>query len=182
MKKPLIIILSIVSIFLLIGIFSFIYVKVTYPSKEEIKQIIIKDTGVNSNDIYFENIELEIEKNSYEVEFYYNNIEYEYKVDAKNGRVIYNNFKINTNHNTNNNKNNSSTSDTQNIQMEKAKEIALTDAKIDINNVTFTETKQDYDDGRLIYEIEFIYNHTEYNYEIDGTTGEIIHYDIDRRN
>ena len=35
MKKPLIIILSIVSIFLLIGIFSFIYVKVTYLSKEE---------------------------------------------------------------------------------------------------------------------------------------------------
>ena len=185
MKKPLIIILSIIGIILLIGIGFFIYMKITYLSKDEIKQIITKDTGVKSSDIYFENIDLETENNSYEVEFYYNNIEYEYKIDAKNGRIIYNNFKINTNQNTNtnNNQNNSSSANNQttaSIQMDKAKEIALNDAKADIKNVTFTEAKQDYDNGRLIYEIEFIYNNVEYNYEIDAITGEIVHYDIDR--
>ena len=189
MKKPIIIIASVIGIILLIILGIFIYIKVTYLSQDEIKQIIIDDTGVNSRDIYFENIDLETEKNTYEVEFYYNNIEYEYKIDAKNGRVIYNNFKLNTVQNNNSNNQNTNTNNqtnnqnnnqnTQTITIDKAKEIALQNANINTNNVNFIEAKQEHDNGRLIYDIEFIYNHIEYNYEIDAKSGEILSYDQD---
>lgn len=189
MKKPFVIILSVIAVLLLIGLGFFIYVNITYLNKDEIKKIVIQNIGANSHDVYFENIELEIEKNSYEVEIYYNNKEYEYKIDAKNGRIIYNNFQLNhqtnnqtkdQNNNTNNNQNTNTTNQAT-ITMDKAKEIAMQNANISNDNIVYTETKQEYDHGRPVYDIEFIYNHREYNYEIDGITGEIISYDIDHK-
>lgn len=187
MKKKYIII-SIVGI-LLIALGVFIYFKTTFLSKNEIKNIIIKDTNLSSDDIYFDSIDLDAADNRYEVDFYYNNIEYEYKIDAKNGRIIYNNFKINNsskeNSSNNSSTNNSSNSANQNntsneeITLEEAKNIALNNAGANQNNVTFTETKTDFDDGQKIYDIEFIYNNQKFSYEIVANTGEIISYDRD---
>lgn len=183
MKKPLIIILSIVGVILLISIGIFAYIKLTFLSQNEIKEIIIKDTGLTNNDIYFDHVELDVKDNRYEVEFYYNNIEYEYKIDAKNGRIIYNNFKINNsntneNNNQNSNSNNANKNSTTNnvITLDEAKTIALNEVGVTTSDVTFTEAKNDYDDGRLVYDIEYIYNNWEYSYEINATTGEIISY------
>ena len=186
MKKPLIIISSIVGVILLVVIGIFVYIKVTFLTQNEIKDIIIKDTGLTSNDIYFESIDLEAKDNRYEVEFYYNNTEYEYKIDAKNGRIIYNNFKINNsnineNNNQSSNSNNSSKNSNTNtnnnvITLDEAKTIALNETGANESNVTFTETKSDYDDGRQVYDIEYIYNNYEYSYEIDAIAGEIISY------
>lgn len=39
--------------------------------------------------------------------------------------------------------------------------------------------KRDHDDGRAVYEIEFIYNNTEYEYEIAVSGGSILKKDID---
>ena len=43
----------------------------------------------------------------------------------------------------------------------------------------FIETKSDFEDGRRIYEIEFLFSNYKYSYEIDATTSEIIGYDKD---
>ena len=164
MKKALIIILSIVAILLVIGIGIFIYMKVTYLSENEVKEIVINDTGLNSNDIYFDNVELDMEDNAYDVDFYYNNVEYEYKIDAKNGRIIYNNFNIdntsNQNNNdtnatneTNENTNNNSNITTTEITLDEAKNIALEHAQLNENDVTFTKTQMDTDDGKQVYDI-----------------------------
>lgn len=187
MKKALIIILSIVAILLVIGIGIFIYMKVTYLSENEVKEIVINDTGLNSNDIYFDNVELDMEDNAYDVDFYYNNIEYEYKIDAKNGRIIYNNFNIdntsNQNNNdtnatneTNENTNNNSNITTTEITLDEAKNIALEHAQLNENDVTFTKTQMDTDDGKQVYDINFIYNNEEYDYEIAVSNGEVISY------
>lgn len=187
MKKALIIILSIVAILLVIGIGIFIYMKVTYLSENEVKEIVINDTGLNSNDIYFDNVELDMEDNAYDVDFYYNNVEYEYKIDAKNGRIIYNNFNIdntsNQNNNdtnatneTNENTNNNSNITTTEITLDEAKNIALEHAQLNENDVTFTKTQMDTDDGKQVYDIIFIYNNEEYDYEIAVSNGEVISY------
>ena len=39
------------------------------------------------------------------------------------------------------------------------------------------EFKQDYDDGRLIYEGKIIYNNREYEFEIDAATGAVLDWD-----
>ena len=78
---------------------------------------------------------------------------------------------------TNNTSQNNST--LNQITLDEAKKIALDDSKLNENDVTYTESKIDFDDGKKIYDIEFIYNNQEYNYEIDATTGEIVSYDKD---
>ena len=179
MRKTLIIILSIIGVILLVCLGLFIYVKVTYLSKDEIKNIVFENTGLNSHDIYFESIDLDMEDNKYDVEFYYNNREYEYKIDAKNGRIIYNDFQ-NINE-TNKTTNNPSANNSQNITLDEAKNIALKDAKLNTSDVVFTEAKQELDDGKTVYDIEFYHDYNEYNYEIDVTNGTIISFDKDYR-
>ncbi len=66
------------------------------------------------------------------------------------------------------------------ISEEKAKEIALQNAGFSKDEVTFIRTEKDRDDGRTVYEIEFYTkDRTEYDYEIDADTGDIISYDSD---
>ena len=45
---------------------------------------------------------------------------------------------------------------------------------------TFVKSKLDWDDGRRVYEVEFYADdYTEYDYEIDASTGKILSYDQD---
>ena len=54
------------------------------------------------------------------------------------------------------------------ITMEKAQEIALSDAGLQASEVTFTKTKQELERGSYVYEIEFYTENAEYEYEING--------------
>lgn len=78
---------------------------------------------------------------------------------------------------------NSSSGSTQSqsglIGLEKAKSIALENAGLKSSQVTFRHAYQDYDDGIYVYEIEFVNNGREYDYEIHAATGNIISMDID---
>ena len=65
------------------------------------------------------------------------------------------------------------------IGLEKAKSIALENAGLKSSQVTFRHAYQDYDDGIYVYEIEFVNNGREYDYEIHAATGNIISMDID---
>lgn len=65
------------------------------------------------------------------------------------------------------------------ISEDKAKEIALSHAGLSEADVTGLIAKLDYDDGVLSYEIDFRQGNTEYDYEIDAKTGEILSYDKD---
>lgn len=60
------------------------------------------------------------------------------------------------------------------ITMAQAKEIALKDAGVSASDVSFTEVKSDTYNGQKVYEIEFVYQNTEYDYEIHAITGKII--------
>jgi len=63
-----------------------------------------------------------------------------------------------------------------------AKAIALEHAGIEEANADWLNIHIDRDDGRQIYEVEFYSDSTEYNYDIDATTGEIISYDMEQHN
>lgn len=70
----------------------------------------------------------------------------------------------------------------KNISVEDAKQIALAHAKIAQSGVTFIKAKLDTEDGRQVYDIEFYSGNTEYDYEIDAISGEIVSSDMDIEN
>lgn len=70
----------------------------------------------------------------------------------------------------------------KNISVEDAKQIALAHAKIAQSSVTFIKAELDTEDGRQVYDIEFYSGNTEYDYEIDAISGEIVSSDMDIEN
>ena len=60
------------------------------------------------------------------------------------------------------------------ITMDQAKQIATANAGLDVNSVTFIKTIQDYDDGFLKWEIDFVANNMKYEYDISANNGTIL--------
>ena len=65
------------------------------------------------------------------------------------------------------------------LTAEQAKQIALEDAGLSADAVTFLRAEPDYENGRNVFDVEFYQGNTEYDYEIDATTGEIRSVDRD---
>ena len=72
------------------------------------------------------------------------------------------------------------------ITLEQAKETALKHAGLKADAVTFVKAEPDYENGKLVYEVEFVTNDggkvVEYDYEIDAATGSVVSYDYDAEN
>ena len=191
MKKYGKIIIIVVGILVVIALLILIYFKTTFISKNEVKDVVANNMSVNSSDLYFESIDFEFDNSVYEVEVYYQNRDYEYKIDAKDGKIIYTDFNTTdsiTNDNSSNNNNNSNNSSTNgstnnattaSITVDEAKNIALTNANLTEDAVQFLRTEQEYDDGVLVYEIDFTHGDFEYDYKINANTGEVVSYDRD---
>lgn len=77
---------------------------------------------------------------------------------------------------------NETTTSMEIISVDKAKEIALTHAGLAETDVTFVKAGLETDDGRQEYEVEFYSGNTEYDYDIDAFTGDILSYDSDAEN
>lgn len=65
------------------------------------------------------------------------------------------------------------------IGLERAKQIALEDAKVKATEASFVRAKLDKDDGYPVYDVEFYKGNVEYDYEIDAKTGAIREKDRD---
>ncbi len=67
------------------------------------------------------------------------------------------------------------------VTLDQAKEIALQKAGVSSADATFVKTKLDYDDGRQIYEIEFIANNTKYSADIVKSDGAVVSWEVEGR-
>ena len=65
------------------------------------------------------------------------------------------------------------------IGEESAKAAVLEYSGLSVDSVTFTKVKLDYDDGRMVYEIDFFTSEHEFEYEIDALNGVLISSDRD---
>ena len=170
----------------------------SYIGKTKARKIALNHAGV-SNPNY---IEVEFDADDgliiYEVEFNTSSREYEYEIDAKTGDIIYTNYEPNDdnyNYSSSNNStsssnnsssnsnssssNRSSTSTSSNyISSSKARQIALNHAGATSSTATRIHVELDREDNE--YQVEFIYNNREYDYEINATTGKILDYDSER--
>lgn len=66
------------------------------------------------------------------------------------------------------------------IGEEKAKEIALSAAKVSAADAKFLTVEFDFENKIAVYEVEFYFGSTEYSYDINATTGAILKAEIDK--
>lgn len=149
-------------------------------SPEQAKQIVMKHAGVNPNEAGFVQIKQDFDNgiNEYEIEFWKGNTEYEYSVNADNGQII--SHKQEVKQNIVNNAQQQMPTQQALIGNQKATEIALNHAKLSQNQTRRLNCYQEFDDGRAVYKVEFWKEYTEYDYEIDAVTGNIIEFDIEQ--
>lgn len=67
------------------------------------------------------------------------------------------------------------------ITLDEAKEIVLEKAELNIDEVVFTKTKLEFDDGRWVYEIDFKTDEARYDTEVDATDGEILQWEVEAK-
>ena len=142
---------------------------------DQAKEIALNHAKLTADQVSFIRTESEFDDGieKYNIEFYYNNQKYDYDINAVNGQIIQYDLEGVINNSQNN------LNSTANISIEQAKEIALNHANLTSNQVIFSRTELDYDNGIQKYEVEFYYNNREYSYEINANTGDILGYEQD---
>lgn len=162
-------------------------------SLDKAKSIALADAKLNAKSVKFTKARLDRDDGiqEYEIEFIYNGREYDYSINAKNGKIIDKDIEIDERTTKKQDVTNKTTAEkttkTQKvnttssyISIERAKEIALSHAKLKASDVRFEKVVLDRDDGIYEYEIEFVKGSYEYEYSINAKTGAIIDFDIDR--
>lgn len=136
---------------------------------EKAKQIALQHAGLNASNVTFIKSVMDYEngRKVYDVEFYSSNKEYDYEIDAQSGQIVSFDYDVE------NWTMPTTTTTTGDIGAEKAKQIALQNAGLSESQVTFVRVQPDYENGRKVYEVEFYAGYTEYDYEIDATSGAI---------
>lgn len=117
----------------------------------------------------------------YELEIVSGNIKYEYDIDALSGDVRKAERENFSSLNVSAPNTSSDLSNADWIDQQAAKEIAFADAGVSQQDVQKLELDFDYENGQGIYEIEFICNGTEYEYDIHAKTGEILKAEKDQK-
>ncbi|HFH9946946.1 TPA: PepSY domain-containing protein [Streptococcus suis] len=133
------------------------------------KTIVLKDLGLKANQVRFK--EVDFEKGIYEIDVLANNVEYDYDIQASTGKILKKKSKtLAPKKTTAQPTQPKKTTVSVTISMEQAKNIALKDAGLAANKVRFKEV--DLEKG--VYEVDFVANNLEYDYDINGLTGKII--------
>lgn len=144
---------------------------------EEAKEIAEKDATVTAPAYKKEKTDSDDGRKVYEIEFIYDNKEYSYEIDAESGKILEKDIDYDIDYNENNYKNNSGQ---YNITSEEAENIALKDAGVSRTDVKYINSHIDRDDGLYVYEVEFVVDNMEYDYEINSDSGVILSSDMDR--
>ncbi len=160
---------------------------------EKAKEIALKHAGVSADKAVFEIVYLDKDDGiyEYEVDFRVGNIEYDYEINAVSGKIIdferdYERNNSNSNQqpnekpddNTSNGTPNNTPSNTSQISAEKAKEIALSHAGLSKDKVSFIKAEYDREDNS--YEVEFVYEKMDYEYDIHAESGKILDFEKER--
>lgn len=145
-------------------------------SLQDAKNRMLKNAGLKERDGTFLKASLNKEdaQEIYELKFKTAQKTYEYKLLAKDGTILEKDMETNaaSGSEPENNKGNSTASQ-QLISKADARSRALQDAGVSAKAATFTKTKLDYENGRQVYEIEFVTATMEYDYELDAESGAV---------
>lgn len=149
--------------------------KKEYISMDRAKEIAFQHAGVDGSKAQFDDQEFDTENGIplYELEFYVNGNEYEYDIHAVSGEILKVEHDIKQGKQTNNEASNEITK----ISKDEAIDIALNHAGLTRSQVIFDDVELDNDHGHLIWEVEFISENWEYEYDIDALTKNILDFE-----
>lgn len=142
---------------------------------EEAKTAALKHAGLSAKNVTFTEAEKDDDHDgTYEISFYSGKAQYDYVIDGRTGAVLALEFDKDGRDDT-------ATPPTPSYDnlytLDQAKTAALKHAGVSAKNATFTKAKADWDDGRLLWELEFHFDGVEYEYDIDMSTCAIVDYD-----
>ena len=149
----------------------------SYIGADAAKAIALDAAGIAEGAATFASADLENRNGTdyYQVTFTADGKNYAYDIDAVTGVVISGTQNGGTGGGAD-----ASGTETAAVGEGKAKEIALNHAGLTEDQVTFVKLSLDWEDGRVVYDVEFYTSdYKEYDYEIDATTGEVLSYDYD---
>lgn len=144
-------------------------------TEDEARKTALSDAGVTEEQITGIRVKKDHDdgRQVYDVEFYSDNKEYDYEIDASTGEILSSDFEIE------NDFNKDSASDLNPaVSQEEASAAAL--AKVQGASEKDLRIKLDDDDGKMIYEGDIYYNGTEYEFEIDASTGDFLEWSEER--
>ena len=160
-----------------------------YIGEAKAKTVALERAGVTESELLLYKIGMDTHNGTmvYDVEFTTDSYEFDCDVNAKTGEIVkfekeYNGVApaVSAQPDTAQPNTNQTAGE---ITVEEAKTIALSHAGLTADAVTFVKAKQDYDDGRLVYEIEFVTTsgngYLEYDYDIATADGSIVSFDYD---
>lgn len=124
--------------------------------------------GLKAKDVTLTTNDLDVKKGDYfyDITFTANGKTYDYDIDAVTGKVL--DWDVYTDGGKDNL-----------IMSDEALARALDHAGLKAKNVTLTANDLESDDGRYIYDIEFVVGDKEYDYDIDAVTGKVLDWDFD---
>ena len=133
-----------------------------YISETDARDTALSDAGVQASSVTVQKLLLDWDDGRvvYDVEFYDREKTYEYEIDATSGEILTRKTEV------------SPLASGDVIGLEAAQSAAVSDAGV--SSPTFTKGTLDRDNGRSIYEIEFISGNTKYEYDIDALSGSVL--------
>lgn len=142
---------------------------------QDAQKIALDKAGFTAEEVYGLMTEIDYEKGVkyFEVDFFHKAAdgavtEYDVDISAQDGTVVKFEKEIKF----------SPAPAGEDIGIERAKQIALEAFGIDASEATLVKSKKDYDDGRMVYEIEYrIGLDKEFSCDVDGVTGDV--YDLE---
>lgn len=139
------------------------------------RSIALEHAGVAESDAAFYRVERDSDDGRavYEVEFYSGNTEYDYEISAETGEILSYDSDIEGWAAQSGNAEGSA------VTLEQARALVL--ERVPGAAASDVQIEQERDDGRDIYEGEVYYDRTEYEFEIDASTGSFIKWSVDYR-
>ncbi|HJB99686.1 MAG TPA: PepSY domain-containing protein [Candidatus Flavonifractor merdavium] len=144
-------------------------------TESKAKEIALADAGLSSSQVTFIKSKLDWDdgRQVYDVEFYTSDYkEYDYEIDASTGKIISYDYDADS-------YTPPATSSGNAITADEAKQIALAEVPGATTSDIY-EFELDRDDGRLEYEGTIYYGGVEYEFTIDGYSGAIRGWEVDR--
>lgn len=143
-----------------------------YISREEALAAALTDAGLTEDQAYDIDVDLELRRGAnayYEVDFDTATTDYKYDVDAVTGEILRSRAEA-----EDLDRHGSSAQSGEYIGKEAALAAALADAGLTEDQVYDIDVELDSDGGIVRYEVDFETRDTEYEYDIDAVTGEIL--------